>query len=105
MAAPTLGGSVVGGLVRLGEALRALDDTEPDTDSIAFDHATDQLIHAARTVVRSAEPVLARPSATAAAVRDALTRATPAVPVIACDGAGGCVTCRYLDPAPCSPNP
>ncbi|MBO2455960.1 hypothetical protein J4573_53445, partial [Actinomadura barringtoniae] len=68
---PVRDDSVVGRLTRVREALAVLDATDPDTDSISFDQATDRLIAAARAVVTAAEPILASPCTTAAIVRDA----------------------------------
>jgi hypothetical protein len=66
------GVSVVGRLADLGKALADLDATDPETDSISFDKATDHLITTARHLVTAARPVLDHPGALAAAVQEAM---------------------------------
>ncbi|MGI8335238.1 hypothetical protein ACRYCC_35260 [Actinomadura scrupuli] len=63
--------SMIGGLRRLAEALARLDATDPDTDSISYDQATDALVTAARDSVTAATPILERPEALAAVFREA----------------------------------
>jgi hypothetical protein len=63
--------SMIGRLRRLGEALAGLDATDPDTDSISYDQATDALITAARDAVTAAAPILERPEALAAVFQEA----------------------------------
>ncbi|MDB4872674.1 MAG: hypothetical protein JWL97_3678 [Gemmatimonadales bacterium] len=62
---------MIGRLRRLGEALARLDATDPDTDSISYDQATDALITAARDAVTAAAPILERPEALAAVFHEA----------------------------------
>jgi hypothetical protein len=64
--------SLIRALTRLGEALAALDVVNPDTDSIAYDTATDRLITTARHLVTTASPVMAALGALQEAVQDAI---------------------------------
>jgi hypothetical protein len=63
--------SMIGRLRRLGEVLACLDATDPDTDSISYDQATDALITAARDAVTAVAPILERPEALAAVFQQA----------------------------------
>ncbi|MBO2451641.1 hypothetical protein J4573_31440 [Actinomadura barringtoniae] len=105
----TEGVSVVGGLVGVRMALIELDAIDPDTDSIAFDQATDHLIDAARTAVAAAQVLFASPCTMAATVRDALAREAiqQAQPrnydTSVCDGEGRCDTCRRSGPVTNTP--
>ncbi|RAY15415.1 hypothetical protein DPM19_12030 [Actinomadura craniellae] len=65
--------SLINGLIRLAETMVRLDATDPETDSIGFDVATDRVITAARHVVTAAKPVTDHPGGLEAAVRDAVT--------------------------------
>ncbi|MDB5910841.1 MAG: hypothetical protein JWP34_4955, partial [Massilia sp.] len=56
----------------LAEALACLDAIDPDTDSINFDKATDQLVTATRDAVTAAAPILQQPETLAAAFQEAI---------------------------------
>jgi hypothetical protein len=64
--------SMIGRLRRLGEVLARLDATDPDTDSISYDQATDALITAVRDTVTAAAPILERPEMLAAVFQEAI---------------------------------
>lgn len=80
--------SAVSRLIEVAKALAELDEVDPDTDSLRYDHATDRLIAAIRDLMDAARPILAHPHALHTAVVDAIDarRETP----------GWCRDCRQV---------
>lgn len=64
--------SVVDAVADLLRALEALEAIDPDTDSLGYDRATDQVIVTARRLTEAAVPILANPSGLHQAVSDAI---------------------------------